>query len=84
MRAMTRLAGSQTGGQRNVRFAYAGVAPATARLSVLSGTSALPAPETRDVVVMDNVSSHKVVGVRELIEAAGAELLWNARRILYR
>lgn len=29
-----------------------------------------------DVVVMDNLSSHKVVGVRELIEAAGAELLY--------
>lgn len=29
-----------------------------------------------DVVVMDNLSSHKVSGVRELIEAAGAELLY--------
>lgn len=29
-----------------------------------------------DVVVMDNLSSHKVAGVRELIEAAGAELLY--------
>jgi transposase len=28
------------------------------------------------VVVMDNLSSHKVAGVRELIEAAGAELLY--------
>lgn len=28
------------------------------------------------VVVMDNLSSHKVTGVRELIEAAGAELLY--------
>jgi transposase len=27
-----------------------------------------------DVVVMDNLSSHKVMGVREAIEAAGAEL----------
>ena len=27
-----------------------------------------------DIVVMDNLSSHKVVGVREAIEAAGAEL----------
>ena len=29
-----------------------------------------------DVVVMDNLSSHKVSGVREMIEAAGAELLY--------
>jgi transposase len=29
-----------------------------------------------DVVVMDNLSSHKVAGVRERIEAAGAKLLY--------
>jgi transposase len=29
-----------------------------------------------DVVVLDNLSSHKVKGVRERIEAAGAELLY--------
>jgi transposase len=29
-----------------------------------------------DVVVMDNLSSHKVQGVRETIEAAGAQLLY--------
>ena len=29
-----------------------------------------------DVVVMDNLSSHKVKGVRERIESAGAELLY--------
>lgn len=29
-----------------------------------------------DVVVMDNLSSHKVAGVREAIEAAGARLLY--------
>lgn len=29
-----------------------------------------------DVVVMDNLSSHKVKGVREMIEEAGAELLY--------
>ena len=29
-----------------------------------------------DVVVMDNLSSHKVNGVRERIEAAGAKLLY--------
>ncbi len=31
------------------------------------------------VVVMDNLSSHKGVGVRELIEAAGCELLYLRR-----
>jgi transposase len=36
------------------------------------------APELNpgDVVVMDNLSSHKGAGVREAIEAAGAELLY--------
>jgi transposase len=29
-----------------------------------------------DIVVMDNLASHKVAGVRELIEAAGARLLY--------
>jgi len=38
----------------------------------------VPCPQLRpgDVVVMDNLSSHKVKGVRERIEAAGAELLY--------
>lgn len=35
-----------------------------------------PALRVGDVVVMDNLSSHKVAGVRERIEAAGAELLY--------
>lgn len=35
-----------------------------------------PALTAGDVVVMDNLSSHKVNGVRRLIEAAGAELLY--------
>lgn len=35
-----------------------------------------PALRPGDVVVMDNLSSHKVAGVRERIEAAGAELLY--------
>jgi transposase len=34
-----------------------------------------PALRPGDVVVMDNLSSHKVTGVRERIAAAGAELL---------
>jgi len=35
-----------------------------------------PALQSGDVVVMDNLSSHKVNGVRELIQQAGAELLY--------
>jgi transposase len=35
-----------------------------------------PALRPGDVVVMDNLSSHKVAGVRERIEAVGAELLY--------
>jgi transposase len=33
-----------------------------------------PTLSTGDVVIMDNLSSHKVAGVREAIEAVGAEL----------
>jgi len=35
-----------------------------------------PALRIGDVVVMDNLSSHKVKGVRERIEAAGASVLY--------
>jgi transposase len=35
-----------------------------------------PKLQAGDVVVMDNLSAHKVSGVRELIQAAGAELLY--------
>jgi transposase len=35
-----------------------------------------PALRPGDVVVMDNLSAHKVDGVRELIEKVGAELLY--------
>jgi transposase len=35
-----------------------------------------PALRPGDVVVMDNLSSHKVEGVREWIESAGAEVLY--------
>ena len=35
-----------------------------------------PKLQPGDVVVMDNLSSHKVKGVRERIEATGAELLY--------
>lgn len=36
------------------------------------------APSLRpgDIVIMDNLSSHKVVGVREAIEAVGADVLY--------
>lgn len=36
----------------------------------------LPALRPGDTVVMDNLSSHKVAGVRAAIEAAGAQLLY--------
>jgi transposase len=36
--------------------------------------SLAPALLPGDIVVMDNLSIHKVAGVREAIEAAGAEL----------
>lgn len=35
-----------------------------------------PALKPGDVVVMDNLSSHKVAGVRQWIESVGAELLY--------
>jgi len=35
-----------------------------------------PALRPGDVVVMDNLSAHKVSGARELIQAGGAELLY--------
>jgi transposase len=41
-----------------------------------TGQVLCPALKAGDVVVMDNLSSHKVAGVRELIEGAGAELLY--------
>ena len=37
-------------------------------------TGLLPALRRDDVVVMDNLATHKVAGVREAIEAAGARL----------
>jgi len=36
----------------------------------------VPTLQEGDLVVMDNLSSHKVAGVREAIEAAGARLLF--------
>jgi transposase len=35
-----------------------------------------PALEKGDVVILDNLSSHKVAGVKEAIEARGAELVY--------
>jgi transposase len=35
-----------------------------------------PSLMPRDIVIMDNLSSHKVAGVREAIEAVGAYLLY--------
>ena len=39
-----------------------------------------PALRPEDVVVMDNLSAHKVDGVRQLIETTGAKLLYLLRR----
>lgn len=36
----------------------------------------VPLLRSGDIVIMDNLSSHKVAGVREAIEAAGAQLLY--------
>ena len=36
----------------------------------------MPQLQQEDIVVMDNLSAHKVSGVRELIENVGAELLY--------
>jgi transposase len=54
------------------------VEAATDREVFLAYLDRVLCPQLRpaDVVVMDNLSSHKVQGVRERIEAAGAELLY--------
>ena len=36
----------------------------------------VPALQPGDTVIMDNLSSHKIAGVRKVIEAAGAALLF--------
>ncbi len=36
----------------------------------------VPTLKPGDIVIMDNLSSHKVTGVRETIEAAGAKLVY--------
>lgn len=36
----------------------------------------IPALDANDIVVMDNLPAHKVAGVRNRIEAAGAKLLY--------
>jgi len=38
--------------------------------------SLVPTLSPGDIVIMDNLSSHKVVGIRQAIEAAGATLLY--------
>jgi transposase len=54
------------------------VEAATDREIFLAYLEEVRCPKLRpgDVVVMDNLSSHKVNGVRERIEAAGAQLLY--------
>ena len=50
----------------------------TPQLCTLSIATQVLGPKLRpgDVVVMDNLSAHKVAGVEQLIQAAGAELLY--------
>ena len=38
--------------------------------------SLVPALTQGDTVVMDNLAAHKVAGIRQLIKAAGARLLY--------
>lgn len=52
---------------------YAGPTDAAVFLAYVQDCLA-PALRPGDVVVMDNLSSHKVKGVREAIEAVGAEV----------
>ena len=47
-----------------------------AHLDRVLGPKLVPKLVPGDVVVMDNLSSHKVLGVRERIQAAGADLLY--------
>ena len=48
------------------------------RLAFETYVEKVPVPELRtgDIAIMDNLSSHKGAGVRERIEAVGAELLF--------
>jgi transposase len=48
--------------------------PATRSSSTSRGCSSQPSQG--DTVIIDNLSSHKVAGVREAIEAVGARLLY--------
>ena len=41
-----------------------------------AGQVLVPTLRSGDIVIMDNLPAHKVVGVREAIEAAGAQLLY--------
>ena len=36
----------------------------------------VPTLQTGDLVIMDNLATHKIAGIREAIEAAGARLLY--------
>jgi transposase len=58
------------------RIATMTIEAATDREIFLLDEVLCPKLRPGDVVVMDNLSSHKVQGVRERIEAAGAQLLY--------
>ena len=40
----------------------------------------VPSLSAGDIVVMDNLPAHKITGVRDAIEAAGARLLYLPRK----
>jgi len=44
--------------------------------AVVDGTSNLPTLREGDIVVLDNLSSHKVAGVKEAIETVGAKVVY--------
>ncbi len=54
---------------------FDGATNGTRFLSYVTGTL-VPALKPGDTVVMDNLSAHKVAGVREAVEAVGARLLY--------
>jgi transposase len=71
---LTILGAISTGGM----IATMTIEPATDREIFLAYLDEVLCPKLRlgDVVIKDNLSSHKVQGVRERIEAAGAQLLY--------
>ena len=64
----------RTAARRGRRALCAGRTDGWGKLSRYVEQFVVPILKPGDIVVMDNLASHKVAGVREAIEAAGAEL----------